>query len=496
MKYLLGIDIGSSSVKVSLLDCASGKRVADAFSPALEMPIEAVAPGFAEQHPDTWWQELVSAMQMLHRKVDFKGTEVAAIGISYQMHGLVAVDKQYRPLRPSIIWCDSRATDIGEQAFDALGHGFCLQHYLNSPGNFTASKLRWMKLHEPDLYEQIHAFMLPGDYIAYLLTGAVKTTVSGLSEAILWDYQRQSLATALLDHYGIDSSLVPDIVPQFGEQGRLTAGAAATLGLIAGIPVTYRAGDQPNNALSLHVLQPGEVAATAGTSGVVYGVTDLVRFDPESRVNAFVHVNHSQADPRYGILLCVNGTGILNSWLRREVFAGLDYEAINALAADAPIGADGLSLFPFGNGSERVLGNRNPGASMNGLSFNRHDRRHLARAAQEGIVFALRYGMEVMREMGMSIHTIRAGHANMFLSPVFTATFAGVTGCKVELYDTDGAQGAARGAGIGAGIYDSFADAFQGLQKIRTYLPEDDKVSAYGDAYQKWKAILDDRLKG
>ena len=488
-RYLLGFDIGSSSVKAALVDADNGAPVASAFSPEVEMPILAPEPGFAEQHPDTWWTELKNALLKLRIKHPFESNDIQAIGISYQMHGLVAVDRQGIPLRSSIIWCDSRAVNIGNEAFSALGETFCLSHYLNSPGNFTASKLKWVKEHEPGLYERIHRVMLPGDYIAYRLTGIMSTTVSGLSEGIMWDFLKGGLAEDLLAQYGIDPALLPELVPQFGEQGMLTAEVAAELGLKAGIPVTYRAGDQPNNAFSLNVLSPGEIAATAGTSGVVYGVSSEAAYDPRSRVNAFVHVNHHAEAPRYGVLLCVNGTGILNSWLRRHVFSGLDYAEMNRLAMEVPAGADGLSLYPFGNGAERVLENRDPGAWMEGLSFNRHDARHMARAAQEGIVYALQYGMEIMSGMGMQLRTVRAGHANMFLSPHFAQTFANVSGCRLELFDTDGAQGAARGAGHGAGLFPELSDCFRGMNIREAYEPGSD-AETHGQLYLKWKEGL------
>jgi len=494
MRYLLGIDIGSSSVKAALLDIESGRPVASAFSPDTEMTISAPRPGFAEQHPDSWWRELSNALDRLRTRKPFSGEEVAAMGISYQMHGLVVVDSEGRPLRDSIIWCDSRAVGVGNTAFEAMGGRFCLSHYLISPGNFTASKLSWLRENEPGVFGRIHKAMLPGDYISYRLTGRMATTVSGLSEGIFWDYLSEGPAYDLMSHYRIDPSLLPDLVPQFGEQGRLTAEAAHALGLKAGTPVTYRAGDQPNNAYSLKVLEPGEVAATAGTSGVVYGVTDRPEYDEASRVNAFVHVNHTKAAPRYGVLLCINGTGILNSWLRRNVFNGAGYEEMNALAGSVPIGSDGLRLYPFGNGAERVLGNLDTGSFMEGLQFNRHGVAHLARAAQEGIVFALQYGMDVMRAMGMDLRTVRAGHANMFLSPVFSKAFADVTGCLLELYDTDGAQGAARGAGVGAGLYTNADASHAGLDRIRIQEPDVRDTAAYADAYAAWKDGLMRRI--
>ena len=379
---------------------------------------------------------------------------------------------------------------IGDKAFDELGEKYCLKNFLNSPGNFTASKLRWVKKNEPDVYKNIYKIMLPGDYIAMKLTGEPATTISGLSEGIMWNFKKEKIAADLLKYYGINEELLSPLVPTFGEQGRLSSTAATELKLNAGIPVSYRAGDQPNNAFSLNVSQPGEVAATAGTSGVVYGIIDKPNYDPKSRVNTFVHVNHTKKDPRYGVLLCVNGTGILNSWLRKNFFSDSSYEQINKEASLAPAGSDELLIYPFGNGAERVLENKDLGAVMKVLQFNRHNRGHIARASQEGIVFALHYGVEVMKKMGMGIKTVRAGHANMFLSDVFSSVFANSIGCDLELYNTDGATGAARGAGIGAGVYKSVAEAYSSMEKIKSYSPGKEDQEVYTAVYDKWKRQL------
>jgi len=492
--YLLGYDIGSSSVKASLIEAASGRCAASAFYPGNEAPIISKRPGWAEQEPQSWFSYLQDAtadvLAQMRAKGPFDPADIKAIGISYQMHGLVCIDKDRKVLRPSIIWCDSRAVPYGEKAFQALGSDKCLGHLLNSPGNFTAAKLAWVKENELEIYKRIWKAMLPGDYIAMRLTGEVATTVEGLSEGMLWDFRRGGIADFLMDFYGFDRSLIPDIVPTFGIQGKVTEEAAAALGLKAGTPVCYRAGDQPNNALSLNVFNPGEIAATAGTSGVVYGVNGSVSHDPQSRVNCFAHVNHTADATRLGVLLCINGTGILNSWIRRNVAPeGMSYPAMNELASKAPIGSAGVSIMPFGNGAERVLGNADPGCSIHGVNFNIHGREHLMRAAQEGIVFSFMYGIEIMESMGMKVDRIHAGHANMFLSPIFRDTLAGVSGATIELYDTDGAAGAAKGAGMGAGIYRNHDEAFATLERLETIRPANRE--AYAEAYARWKQILE-----
>ncbi len=490
--YLLGYDIGSSSVKASLVQADNGKCIATAFYPKNEAPIIARQPGWAEQDPWMWMGNLKRATddvlaQAKEAQVDKE--DIKAIGISYQMHGLVCIDKDHNVLRPSIIWCDSRAVPYGQKAFNELGKGWCLEHLLNSPGNFTAAKLAWVKEHEPDVFKRIWKIMLPGDYIAMRLTGIASTTVSGLSEGIFWDFQADKPSAELLDYFGFDEIILPQRRPTFGLQGTLIKAAAEQLGLPEGIPVTYRAGDQPNNALSLNVFEPGEIASTAGTSGVVYGVIGQVNYDPKSRVNTFAHVNHSAKAPRLGVLLCINGTGILNSWMRRNVAdEGMSYVQMNELAAQAPIGAGGVSILPFGNGAERMLENRETGCSVHGVNFNTHNRAHLLRAAQEGIVFSFQYGIEIMEQMGLKVDKIHAGMANMFQSPIFRDTLSGVSGATIELYDTDGSVGAAKGAGIGAGIYKDRHEAFATLERLAIIRP--DHQAEYREAYERWKSYL------
>lgn len=490
-RYLLGFDVGSSSVKASLVDSDSGVCVASAFYPEKEAPIIAVKSGWAEQDPQMWWDNAKLSLKKVMADSSVKGEDIKAIGISYQMHGLVCVDKNQNVLRPSIIWCDSRAVPYGEKAFENIGSKECLGHLLNSPGNFTASKLAWVKENEPQLFEKIYKIMLPGDYIAMKLSGTINTTISGLSEGMLWDFKNKKVAKFLLDYFGLDESLIADIVPTFSIQSEVSEAAANELGLKAGTPISYRAGDQPNNALSLNVFNPGEIASTAGTSGVVYGVLGEANYDIKSRVNTFAHVNYQKDMERLGVLLCINGTGILNAWMRRNVAPeGISYSDMNDMMASVPVGSDGITIIPFGNGAERVLENKEIGCSIHGVNFNKHGKAHLMRAAQEGIVFSFCYGMEVMQQMGMDIHKIHAGKANMFLSELFRNTLAGVSGATIELYETDGSVGAAKGAGMGCGIYKDHDEAFATLKKLAVIEPDEKRRAEYLQAYSLWKETL------
>lgn len=490
-RLLIGYDIGSSSVKATLLDADTGKVVTSEGLPKVEMTISAPQKDWAEQDPDIWWKYIIDTTHAIVKTGNIQKGEVKAIGISYQMHGLVCVDKNGNVIRPSIIWCDSRAVGIGNKAFQELGEDYCLRHLLNSPGNFTASKLKWVKENEPEKYTQIHKIMLPGDYIAMKLSGEIKTSETGLSEGIFWDFKSNGLSKELLKYYGIDESLIADVVPSFSFQGNVTAEAADILGIEAGIPISYRAGDQPNNAFSLNVLEEGELATTAGTSGTVYGVSTQAVYDPKSRVNTFVHVNHTGKDPRFGVLLCVNGTGILNSWLKKLLGGeSISYPEMNDLAGQVPIGSEGLKFIPFGNGVERIMENKSVDAHLSGINLLKHDKRHILRAGQEGIVASLTYGFHIMKDMGLNLNTVKAGRANMFLSPLFREAFVNMNEVTLELYDTDGSQGAARGAGIGAGIYASPKEAFQGLDKLASIEPDVKLVNQYQDVYQGWLEAL------
>lgn len=481
----LGIDIGSSSAKAALLDTETGKCLCSASSPDTEMPITAHAPGWAEQNPELWWKHVCESI--LKIKGQYSLSDVRSIGITYQMHGLVCLDKDGSPVRDAIIWCDSRAVGIGRDAMEKLGRERCLSHLLNSPGNFTASKLAWVIRNEQENFLKTASFFLPGDYIAYRLSGDMHTTETGLSEQILWDFREGRRADFVADFYGIPHDLIPDTVPSVGIQTVTDAAAQNLFGIPAGTPISYRAGDQPNNAFSLNVLDPGEIAATAGTSGVVYGVTDIPEADPLSRVNTFVHVGHTAGHPRYGILLCINGAGIMNAWVRRLFAPGMDYSSLNSLAATAPAGSDGICVVPFGNGAERMLGNIRTAASMSGLDLNRHGIAHILRATQEGIACSFRYGIEIMKDMGLKPDVIRAGKANLFLSPLFRQTLATITGAKIELYDTDGALGAARGAALGADLYKSREETFASLAKTEEVTPNEEDREMLEECYRNWK---------
>ncbi len=485
MSLLLGIDLGTSAVKAALLDAETGVCVASSVIPDQEIPRSSPEPGWTEQSPDDWWDATCAAILSLPAELR---SRVTGIGIAYQMHGLVLIDRNGEAVRPAIIWSDGRALSSGEKLLAEIGSA-AAKTLLNRPGNFTASKLRWVRDSEPENFNKVWKAMLPGDYIAYRLSGQATTTSTGLSEMIAWDYEQEGVSKKVWSAAGGTDEMLPSLVPIFGEQGHLASDQAKALGLPAGVSLCYRAGDQPNNALSLNVLEPGEVAATVGTSGVLYGVTEKIASDPRERVNTFLHVNHKKETARLGVLSCVNGAGSFYSWVRRALAAG-SFQELNVLAEKSEIGARGLLALPYGNGPERSLGNKGPGAQFVNIDVNRHSREDMARASQEGIVFAMRLGAEVFGELGQKPTRIRAGTGNMFKSPLFCQTFADNMAADLELYETDGAVGAARGAGIGAGLF-GFKEAFRGLEKIATYRPDPATGERYRQVYGHWKQQLD-----
>ncbi len=489
--YLIGFELSDETITASLLDASNNKLISEVKYPDTRMDVMSRRSGWAEQQPEVWWQNLCFASRKLLSTSGIASDDIQGIGISYQMHGLVMIDSDQQILRPSIIWSDSRASTIGDHAFKDLGENFCLQNYLNSPGNFTASKLKWVKDNEPDIYARIHKVMLPGDFIAMRLTGMATTTISGLSECILWNYHRKSLATDLLEYYGIDENLICDLVPTFGVQGYLSKLAADFTGLKAGTPVTYRAGDQPTNALSVNVLNPGEIAASSGSSGVVYGIVDEPTHDVKSRVNAFTHVNYEDNFNRIGVLLCLNGGGIQYSWLKRQIARTENsFEDMERMASTVQVGSDGLGVLPFGNGAERIFENRNIKSHLFNIQFHRHTRSHIYRATLEGLAFSFFYGVNHLKELGIDVSVIRAEKDLLFKSEVFSQTLGTLLGCQIEVVETSGALGAARGAGVGCGVYKSIEEAVEGVKPTMVFEPEYNQTDCL-QAYNFWRSTLD-----
>lgn len=496
--YLLGFDIGSSSIKGALIDAESKKTIRVVSAPDREMPIDSPDRGFAEQDPEMWWKYVCRCSNMLMEHHPEAKNRIGAIGLTYQMHGLVLTDDEGKVLRSSVIWCDSRAVSTGRELEEKLDANAFLGSHYNVPGNFTFSKLRWVQKHQPDIFEQSEKFMLPGDYIAFRMTGEIRTSYTGLSEAILWNFKEGKANEDLLRQWDMDPRLIPGHAPSFATQGYVHATAREELGLDSGgkIPVSYRSGDQPNNAWSLNVNEPGVMAGAGGTSGVLYGISEDPVIDLTQRTNSFAHVNYEPERPRIGVLLCINGAGILYSWIRKNITGSdFSYDELERRATSVAPGADGLQFLPFGNGAERMLQNKPVQAHLMQLDLNRHRQDHIIRAGLEGVGFAFVYGYEIMKGLGLASDILRVGNDNLFLSGIFSGLISAMTGMRIEIREATGAVGAALGAGVGAGIYTSPQDAMKDSAVLQTVIPDPELQELYRPYYKLWKTELNNKLE-
>ena len=490
--FNIGLDIGTSFVKVALTEINSGKAIDLISYPEKEQDIISIKNGWAEQDPNVWWQNSCEAIRLLINRNNINPVNIKGVGVSYQMHGLVMVDSSGKCLRNSIIWCDDRAVDIGKKAYYDLGNQFCVENLLNSPANFTASKLKWIKDNESELFSKIYKIMLPGDYIAYKLSGKINTTKSGLSEGIFWDYKKDKISTELLNYYGIKESIFPEIVPSFGYQCCVDEKGANDTGLTPNTPINYRAGDQPNNALSLNVLTPGQIAATAGTSGVIYAVSSNILTSESERINNFIHVSNDD-NLIIGKLLCINGAGIQYSKLKNDLNIE-SYDEMNEMSNIPPVGSSNLIYLPFGNGSERMLNNKNIGSKLINFDQNVHEDSFVIRSTLEGIAFAFVYGMQILIKDGVKPVNIRAGNDNLFRSNVFGETIATLLNLNIEIYETTGAIGASRAVDLHLGDFDKFGNNIIENDFLKNYYPQKNKFD-YLNAYNLWLKELKLTLK-
>lgn len=470
----LGIDVGTSSVKVSIVG-EDGVILASATAPASsERAINSPNPNWAEQNPEDWWEDAQQAILNLPLEARL---QVEAIGIAYQMHGLVLVDSQFQPVRPSIIWCDGRNIQESQILAESLGLDALENRLLNKPGTLTLAKLAWVAEHEPETLAKAHTFGLPGDFIAYKLTGEWSTTKSGYSEMVGWDFGASIPFEEGFRKAGWKLPL-PEARPNLEEGAPIQKVIAEKLGLPPSARVTYRAGDQPNNAFGLGVLQQGETAISAGTSGVLYGIGDSSPGLHEG-INRFLHVNS-----QIGVLMCLNGVGSALAFARRTWFQNQSYEALSELASQAnPENCP--YFFPFGNGAERILSER-AFSGFTELDFNRHNLPELARSVFEGIAFAYRLGSEKMEKAGCLSKVVNGTESGLLKSSFFAQLLANELQVELILSEGDGSTAAARGAALG------IKKILPKPAPLKRYLPTS---PANHERFSHWHKILEKFLQ-
>ncbi|MCL2508983.1 MAG: xylulokinase [Oscillospiraceae bacterium] len=492
-KYLLGLDIGTSGTKTVLFDF-DGTAAA---SETVEYPLYQPQNGWAEQNPDDWWNAAVSGVRAVIAKAGCMGADIAAVGLSGQMHGLVMLDKNGRVLRPSIIWCDQRTQAECEELNSVVGERRMIEITANPPmTGFTASKILWVRNNEPDIYDRCAHILLPKDYIRYKLTNEFATEVSDASGMQLMDVVNRCWSKELLGKINIDESLLPRMHESQDVTGGISAEAAAITGLKSGTIVVGGAGDNPAAAVGTGIVSAGSAFTTIGSSAVVYAVSDTPTIDMQGRV----HTLCASVPGKWTVMSCTQGAGISLKWLRDTCCAeeivqagreGVDpYVIMDKIAAGVTPGADRLLFLPY------LMGERSPhpDPDCRGVFFGlsaRHTRANLIRAVMEGVAFSQRECVDVFRDMGVPIErmTVCGGGGR---SPLWRQMLADLYGCPVSSLRADegGALGAAILAGVGAGAYASLGEACAAVVRPDvTAVPDEAAARAYEPYFEMYKRL-------
>lgn len=493
MEYLLGIDIGTSGTKTVLFDVDANTIC----SKTCEYPLYQEHNGWAEQDPLDWWNATVEGIYYVISTSKIDSKQIKGIGLSGQMHGLVMLDSNGKPLRKSIIWCDQRT---GKEVED-MNRLLTPQKIINITANpaltgFTAAKILWVKKNEPEIYKKCSHILLPKDYIRYMLTGEFATEVSDASGMQLMNVGKRDWSDEILDPLGIDRSLLGKMYESPDVTGEVHNKAALATGLAIGTIVVGGAGDNPAAAIGTGIVSEGNAFTTIGTSGVVYAISDKVAIDKKGRV----HTLCASVPGKWTVMSCTQAAGLSLQWLRNNVCSeevdlasklGIDpYEIMTAMAREVPIGADKLIYLPY------LMGERSPHPDPDcrgtffGLSAI-HQRAHLIRAVLEGISYSQLECVDVFREMGVSIDNmmICGGGAR---SNVWRQMFADLYGCPVSTIKAEqgGALGVAILAGVGAGIYKDLEETCSRLiVKNQTHSPVMENNKEYKKYYKLYKDL-------
>ncbi len=494
MKYWLGVDIGTGGSRALLVD-AEG-HVAAGVTAAHE-DIQMAHPLWAEQRPENWWDAAVEAIQGVLAKAGVRGEDVAGVGLSGQMHGLVLLDSENRVIRPALIWCDQRCQEQVDWINATAGAEMVLKQTANPVlTGFTAPKLIWVRDNDPSSYERTRQVLLPKDYIRFCLTGEFAGDVSDASGTALFDVVHRRWAEPLIEKLGIDRSVLPRVVESSELTGVISEEAASKTGLAAGTPVVGGAGDQAASAVGNGIVDSGLVSCTIGTSGVVFSHLDEAGFDPRGRVHTFCHA----VPGKWHVMGVTQGAGLSLQWFRNQLGAdavheagekGIDsYDVLMEEAATAPVASEGLFWLPY------LMGERTPHldalarGGWVGLTA-KHTRAHLIRSVIEGVSYSLKDCLEIVESLGVDVKVVRASGGGA-RSPFWRSVLAGVFDRPIATLETQ--EGSAYGAAllgmVGNGHFGSVTEACRAtISESDRLEPDKGMAAVYQNSYPVFRGL-------
>ncbi len=499
MAYLLGIDIGTSGTKTLICD-PDGNVLATAMA---EHPISSPRPGWSEQNPTDWWKATVTATRAVikkarHRGKPIKGAQIAAVGLSGQMHGSVFLADGTKPLRPALLWNDQRTARQCDEIESMAGGRRKLIDMVANPAltGFTAPKILWVRENEPKVFDKTKHILLPKDYIRLCLTGEYATEVSDASGTLLLDVKARAWHEGLLSRLGIDKALLPPCYESYQVSGVIHDKAARELGLSPGTPVVGGAGDQAAGAVGNGIVTTGVVSATLGTSGVVFAHADQPQLDPEGRVHTMCHA----VPGKWCVFGCMLSAGGSFQWLRNhlgqaEIAAARKarkdpYELLIAAAQRAHAGAEGLFFLPYLTGERCPHPDPLARGAWIGLTA-RTTRDMLLRSTLEGITFGMRDALEIMRQMKIAPTQIRASGGGA-RSDFWRQLQADIYKAPIVLTNaTEGpAYGVALLAGVGTGVWDTVEQACKAtIKQTAKVTPRKQSAAQYDRHYAVYTTL-------
>ena len=488
-RYVIGIDVGTGGTRAVLVD-EKGAVLASATHEHL--PFASPQNGWAEQDPHDWWNACKQALGKLLEESAVQKTEIAAIGLTGQMHGAVLLDENDEVLRHALIWCDQRTQEECDELDKTVGTKRLVELTSNPAlTNFTLTKLMWVRTHEPEIWKRFRSFLLPKDYIRLQLTGVRATDVSDASGTLLLDVANRRWSQEMLKATRLDARCLPQLFESQQVVGTITAHAALETGLAEGTPVVAGAGDQAAGAIGMGIVKAGDVSATIGTSGVVFAATDQPFLDPQGRLHTFCHAIPN----RWHVMGVTQAAGLSLRWFR-DTFGIVNgvtespYESLSREASAIPAGADGVLWAPY------LMGERTPHldsevrGALIGLAAS-HGRGHIIRAILEGVAFSLKDTLTIFAEIGVPVNDIRLGGGGA-LSPLWRQIQADVYAKPVSQLKAE--QGAAHGAavlaGVGAGLWTSVDDACSRFVRIASIVePMKQSSEKLQSQYRLYRAI-------